>query len=104
LAKYVACRYPETAAELWVSAALLPGAMADTLVVGAAEVSERKVAEARAKEGKSLENIVAYKYIQVEEEVTLVEDGGSSIEHDLREEMRGKTSILYIYTFKMENL
>ena len=58
LAKYVALRYPETAAELWDSATLLAGAMVDTLDVGAAEVKERKAAEARAKEGKSLENML----------------------------------------------
>lgn len=82
-AKYVACRYPETAAELWLSEASLPGATAVAFDVGAAEASERKAAEARAKEGKSLENMSTYKYIQIEEEWTLVEGGEKSIEHDL---------------------
>ena len=55
LAKYVALRYPDTARG---SVALLAEAMPDTSDVGAAEVNDRKAAEARAKEDKSLENML----------------------------------------------
>jgi hypothetical protein len=57
-AKYVACEYPETAAELKVSFELLARAAVDTLYAGAVETKGRKAAKASVKEGKNLENIL----------------------------------------------
>ena len=71
--------------------------MADTFDVGTAEVNERKDAETRAKEGRSLENMLDHKYIQFEE-VILIEVGESWIEYDLREWKGSTTSYRYIFS------